>query len=303
MDQADNPFSVLGVPIDASLEEINAAWKAKVKKLHPDRYPEAPPEIVARLNEEMSRVNAAHKMLNDDLPQMRARFSPDASGADHQPDSASRHARPSDFRMPTNLCEVCGSVNTDVFKFTRQIGLILMRRVGRVEARLCRDCALTIGREYQSRTLSTGWWGAISFFANIAYIFSNASELNRASRLKWPASVPGYRSRPLDPGNSVFARPISWIGPAIIGIVLALIVASGANQSQDNSFDGFIPAPRVGFAVGNCVVGFSSFSAVTCDEPHTGKIVERVSTQFDCPITAESFVTVNGGVLCIDEDL
>lgn len=51
MFQSENPFSVLGIPVTASSEEVAAAWKAKVKQLHPDRFPNVPEEVLKKLTE------------------------------------------------------------------------------------------------------------------------------------------------------------------------------------------------------------------------------------------------------------
>jgi curved DNA-binding protein CbpA len=74
MFQTENPFSVLGIPITASSEEVAAAWKVKVKQLHPDRYPNAPEEILEKLTGQVSRVNAAYEVLKRDLEGTRRIF-------------------------------------------------------------------------------------------------------------------------------------------------------------------------------------------------------------------------------------
>ena len=59
--RAVDPYSVLGCSVSASNEEVRRAYRAQAKKHHPDllRAQGLPEEMVARANEEMSRINAA----------------------------------------------------------------------------------------------------------------------------------------------------------------------------------------------------------------------------------------------------
>jgi DnaJ like chaperone protein len=52
---------VLGVSPDASDEEVRHAYREKVKHLHPDtlRSKGLPDEVIATINDQMSRINAA----------------------------------------------------------------------------------------------------------------------------------------------------------------------------------------------------------------------------------------------------
>lgn len=49
-----DPFSILGVSMDASEGEVKEAYKAKARKAHPD---------VGGSNEEMAKVNAAYEVI------------------------------------------------------------------------------------------------------------------------------------------------------------------------------------------------------------------------------------------------
>ena len=308
MFQAENPFVVLGVTNNASIDEITAAWKVKVKQLHPDRYPNSPDEITKKLTEEMSKVNAAYDQLKKDLEGMRRIYS-EATGPNHNYESrseaASRHSRQSTNESRVNLnCEICGSLNTDVFSFTRQVGLVFQRRVGTFEARLCKQCALTLGREYQSRTFTTGWWGAISFFTNFLHIMKNSVGLFKANRLDNPEPPLGYRTTPLDPGVNVALRPFTWIGPIVIAV---LLITSGANSGNSQS-NGTNNTPSPGseisyqWEVGNCVSFGEAVVPLSCNSPHSGKITAGVFLLENCPIGTESYVNFGGKFYCIDKN-
>jgi hypothetical protein len=291
MFQTENPFSVLGIPITASSEEVAAAWKVKVKQLHPDRYPNAPEEILEKLTGQVSRVNAAYEVLKRDLEGTRRIFA--------EPNLQNDYYE-SNFE------------STGRFSFTRQVGLIFMRRVGKFEARLCKNCALALGREYQSKTITTGWWGTISFFANFAYIAQNAGELMKAKRLKDPESPIGFRTSPLDPGLNIAQRPFTWVGPVIIAVVFGIAaVNGGGSESSGNSStykpSTYTPTPTspvtYDWEVGNCVSFGSMVYPVSCNAVHSGKIVATSYSSQSCPLATESYVVYSGRTYCIDENL
>jgi hypothetical protein len=316
MFQTENPFSVLGIPITASSEEVAAAWKVKVEQLHPDRYPNAPEEILEKLTGQVSRVNAAYEVLKRDLEGTRRIFAEPNLQNDYYESNfestGSRHKKPPFQRVVETGCEVCGSLETDRFSFTRQVGLIFMRRVGKFEARLCKNCALALGREYQSKTITTGWWGTISFFANFAYIAQNAGELMKAKRLKDPESPVGFRTSPLDPGLNIAQRPVTWLGPIVIAVVFGIAaVNGGGSESSGNSStykpSTYTPTPTSPVAydwdVGNCVSFGSMVYPVSCSSVHSGKIVATSYSSQSCPLATESYVVYNGRTYCIDENL
>jgi hypothetical protein len=61
-----NPYQVLGIPQDASDEEIKIAYRKLVKEYHPDRNSSESAKVI------IVRVNEAHEILSD--PLKRARY-------------------------------------------------------------------------------------------------------------------------------------------------------------------------------------------------------------------------------------
>ncbi len=62
-----DPYRVLGVPHDASKEEIKRAYRKKAKEYHPDLHPDDP-----RAAEKMNEINEAYDMLSNPEKYRRA---------------------------------------------------------------------------------------------------------------------------------------------------------------------------------------------------------------------------------------
>lgn len=76
----DDPYEILGVDKDATPEQINAAYRAKARKEHPD---------AGGSTEKFTRVKNASMVLLD--PKMRERF--DRTGKLEEPEADNRHAK------------------------------------------------------------------------------------------------------------------------------------------------------------------------------------------------------------------
>jgi len=304
MSGEENPFVVLGVPTSASIDEVATAWREKAKGLHPDKFPHVSKEITELLNREMARINSAYTSIKNDPEGQRRRFSAetsssfqDATGQATSENPGSRH-RAQRGRVPS--CDLCGSLNTDQFEFSRQIGLIIVRRYGSVSSRMCQSCALAIGRDFQSRTLTTGWWGLFAFITNIGYIAKNTRELRRALKLSDPAPPSGFVTFPLDEGKPVVRRVFSWIGPVAIAVFL-IISASEDSSTDSNQTSSNRGNSQATWTPGNCVSGVRTVVPVRCSELHNGRITRVVTFLDNCPLTTDFYVTRDQMYYCIDE--
>ena len=62
---SDDPYVVLGVPVDASDEQVRRAYLALARTHHPDQHASAPADERAGHEREMRRINSAWQVLGD----------------------------------------------------------------------------------------------------------------------------------------------------------------------------------------------------------------------------------------------
>lgn len=175
--------------------------------------------------------------------------------------------------------------------------MLLTRRVRTVSGTYCRDCGLALGRSIGNLTLWTGWWGIISFFTNIGFVFGNAGALLKHGRLG-----PAYGSvGSLNPGRSLLLRS------GTLFVVLLAVAGAGSSiaNSNKNSDPGYGPgsgSSSATWAIGNCVttIGVTA-RPVSCDAQHDGRIVDAVTTKSACPAAANMYVDYLGTVYCIEQ--
>jgi len=75
-----DPYRILGVPRDASGEELKRRWRDLAREHHPDRAPGDQQEQ-ERLTSRMARINAAYDVLRDPVRRARHDASPHARRA------------------------------------------------------------------------------------------------------------------------------------------------------------------------------------------------------------------------------
>jgi hypothetical protein len=119
-------------------------------------------------------------------------------------------------------CDLCGRSPSQYFTYEQITGLLLLSRATTINKYLCRQCSRRVGRTMQSATLLTGWWGVRAVFRNVIAVVTNTSGLIKAMMM--PPPVGGPISS--DDARSVFGRPQTWIGLAILGSIVWIAVTS-----------------------------------------------------------------------------
>ena len=66
-----DPYSILGVPRDATNTQIVETYRALAQIYHPDRYAQAPPRVRDEANKRMQELNAAYEALRPTPPAAR----------------------------------------------------------------------------------------------------------------------------------------------------------------------------------------------------------------------------------------
>ena len=88
-----------------------------------------------------------------------------------------RQARASGLiRSREGRCDHCGAhAPVEDVRFIKNTGMILMFRVDTVSGTVCRRCASDLFVRTMLHTMTLGWWGLISFFANLLFIANNVA--------------------------------------------------------------------------------------------------------------------------------
>ncbi|HRY08123.1 MAG TPA: J domain-containing protein [Hyphomicrobiaceae bacterium] len=73
--ESDNPYVVLGIPVDAGHEAIRAAYARLAKQYHPDQFNAVrlPPEVASYMTRMFEQISTAYQMLaRRDMPDAAA---------------------------------------------------------------------------------------------------------------------------------------------------------------------------------------------------------------------------------------
>lgn len=88
-----DPYCVLGVDRRASAAEIKAAYRRRMRQVHPDQADQGDPEAIARAVAEAQAVNAAYAELTRDRP-------PEPEPPEPEPEPEPRRPKPRRPRPP-----------------------------------------------------------------------------------------------------------------------------------------------------------------------------------------------------------
>ncbi|CAA7611717.1 DnaJ domain-containing protein [Magnetospirillum sp. UT-4] len=137
-------YATLGIAPGAGLDAIRAAYRSRVKLVHPDRDPSA----AAR--EEFQELVEAYRVLKDGV--YRAEY--DSTGVPPLIDDGD------DWPAHPYACSTCGKVTAQpryvIFHWVKSY-LVWVRR-GRTEGIFCRDCADLAAVRASTASWAWGWW-------------------------------------------------------------------------------------------------------------------------------------------------
>lgn len=76
-------------------------------------------------------------------------------------------------------CFVCGGAPAQSHAVRRHVGMLIMQKFYKVNDPLCRNCGLSLTRQWTAKTLVQGWWGVFSmFFNNFVLVANGVAALN-----------------------------------------------------------------------------------------------------------------------------
>jgi hypothetical protein len=285
-------YAVLGVARTASDEEVAASYRRLALQLHPDKHPAASTTEKQQFEAAMARVNVAYSILGDSKKRSAYDLNFGAFGAKY-----------SRLHPPTaEQCMLCGNEPAREFQFQYQHAAIFRGTRYGIGGSLCNECALSLGRSAQNRTLAAGWWGITAFFTNWPLVWRNSMQLHRAYAMdmgeRLDTDVVTPMPFPLPRGRSVFGRAGFWIAAVLVVIVASVAVGASRNQQPTTATNG----TTVQWAIGNCVDGTigGSVRPVDCGSPHVGRIVAAELSSQQCPVGTEGFVEYQGLYYCIN---
>lgn len=290
---AMDAYAVLGVDPVASDKDIRDAYVRRSKLLHPDQHVNADADVQAEATRAMQEVNAAYRVIGN--PTLRADYDRQRrSGANASPRQPQSNRRPP---SPTE-CLACGSTPATPVTLRREAGFIIWRSRSKVAGPFCQTCGMSLFREMQNSTLLRGWWGVISFFANLSSIFWNLNARRHLKRLGPPTSRASDVEAPL-PGPIPVGAPLHRrAGIYVTAAALAIFVAAGAADSEEPiETDNEI-------LVGTCFTmtadGYFD-EIVSCTDAWDGKVVDVVGNDEPCPSNGDNYFDGEDEDICFYE--
>lgn len=299
--------AVLGVPVDATADQVRAAFRLRARLYHPDRLSDMGPAERSAANAAMQQLTAARAVMNHGAPSDATPSSPsgaddagapapadvagatastDSTASTGTPHSASRSASPQSTGSRL-VCNICRRGPARAVEFNTVTGMVLAWRWSKVQLTVCRTCGDALYNDVQARNFTRGWWGIIAPLAMIFAAIRNASRHSKLRRLRRPFFAAPDRVSARD----VPAFATAWgrrIGPYVsglvfLGIVVALIVPS--LSASTHTYECWADSPGDSSRVTN----------VACDDP-AAQYRNTVPAVNGACAAGEPFSIVVGGV-------
>lgn len=158
----------------------------------------------------------------------------------------------------------------------QETGKLLWRTRRSIDGRFCRNCGLATFRQMQNRTLITGWWGVISFFANIGSVLGNIGAWWKLRALA-PPEDEDAAALSLNPGSSLYRRAGVWFAAVVIAIV-GSVAASEASQNDDTYTPSYSRSLTTG---GGSTPSYGSYSGGSSSRYFTTTTTSDTWTEYD----------------------
>jgi hypothetical protein len=192
--------------------------------------------------------------------------------------------------LGSSECVLCNHQPAAEVTFRGHRGFIIHTKFYSERGPFCRDCGLATFRNLTSLTLAAGWWSLFSIFIAPVVLVRNLIGYPKIARLAPPqgGSIFISNMRPLPPVKPVFKRPMSWIVPAILAVLVGLGLSYTPGPGTDPALQGCLLKSR-----------FGGEKLVSCDEPHDFRVIAVVSDWSQCPAESDDHVELLGRFRCL----
>ena len=283
-----NYYSTLGLSRTATHDELKSAYYKLAKEFHPDRHQNEDDASITDYAVKMSSVSEAYEILSNEITRRRYDLFLDGGATET---SATEFS----VRRPNiSECMFCAHHPVTTETLRRNVGLLFMHKYGKFQIRACRGCGLNLAREMQNMTLLQGWYGFISFFANLGAVYGNAQAIRNFDKLDNPIPPADSVARPIaEPshqGKTIFSRA----GVYVSAVVFVFVGASIANGNKISNTSSSAVVQKTGWATGDCVnVNNSRVTYVSCSKAHNGEVTDIILTKEMCPTGSTSYIKNN----------
>ncbi|GIH03210.1 hypothetical protein Rhe02_12770 [Rhizocola hellebori] len=196
--------------------------------------------------------------------------------------------------LSTNDCALCNHRPAAEVTFRGHRGFIIYTQFYSKQGPFCRDCGVATFRDLTSLTLAFGWWSLFSIFIAPVVLVRNLIGLTKVAKLAAPEGGSDFiapNMRPLPPAKPVFARPLSWIVPAVLAVLVALALSYTPGPGTDPQLQGCLTRTR-----------FGGDKLVSCTQRHQFRVTAVVSDWSMCPAGTQEHVELLGKFRCLVAD-
>ena len=153
-------------------------------------------------------------------PSLPARQTPEASFVPTRTDV--KTVLRNSFGFVEASCIVCSRTPAIALTLRQEVGLLVVRQTQRTKDLLCREHGARQARRTLARTMLSGWWGFISFFANLLTIAVDIAAWRKYNQLLSPQGIAVYNPTALARRPMFGSRRNQLI---LIGVALGLLAA------------------------------------------------------------------------------
>jgi hypothetical protein len=260
--------AILGVPKDATIDDVKHAYRARAQLLHPDR---AEARLKTHAQQAMAQLNQAYAEFRQapryEAPRRSSPPPPPPPRASEQPPDP---PPASEGRLPgINECDLCGSAPALRISLSSVTGLLIRWKAETQTPKVCRQCATAVYNETQARVLIRGWWSWAGFIISLVALAQNHFALRRHRNQVSPIIsrdplVISPHPLPLH-SPSIWHRRTPWVATLTYGVLAMAVIAvlTTGVESVRAAIAPNVEPPT--FPLGECLD--VNGSVVPCDSP------------------------------------